>query len=84
MKKITNMSHDVQRLWLRELRLERGYDLRGIAEKVSVTAKFMGDIEHGRRNPSVKLAFKLASILDFPFEKIFLDVKEEGKQKIEA
>lgn len=81
------MKQNVHRAWLRELRIKKDYTMGQLAEKVGSAAQYIGDIEHGRRNPSFKLALALSEELNFPMERLYVDAlerqyrgKEERKQ----
>jgi putative transcriptional regulator len=66
----------MKREWLREIRKEKGYTLVTLAAKAECSFNYLSDLEHGRRNPSLRLAAKIASILEFDLLK-FLD---EGRE----
>lgn len=69
------MKTDVPRAWLRQLRLERGFTLKEMGEKVNVAGAYVADIEHGRRNPSSNLAYKFSQVLGCPMENFYHDCK---------
>ena len=51
---------------VRRYRTKRGLTLRELAEKTGLSFSFIGDIEHGRTNPSVKSLLKLMEALEIP------------------
>ena len=53
------------------LRDERGLSQRDLAEAVGVTRQTINAIERDRYDPSLDLAFKLASYFDRPIEDLF-------------
>lgn len=73
---------DVHRQWLRELRLSKNLTIAELAEMVGVTAQYIGDIEHGRRNPAYKLALTLSDLLGFPLERMYVDALERQERVI--
>ncbi len=61
------------RVWLREIRMQKGFSQEKIAEQLEVTRPYYTQIEMGYRRPSPKLAQKLGSILEFDWTKFFND-----------
>ena len=56
--------------WLKELRTEKGLTVRGIAPMVGISFSHYNDIENGRRNPSLKVACRMADFLGFDVKKL--------------
>lgn len=50
--------------YLKKLRLARGLSIRGLGEKVGVSAPHIGDIEKGHRQPSEPLLALIAEALE--------------------
>lgn len=48
---------------LKKLRISRGMSRKDLAERVGCSAKTIQNLELGTRNPSIKLAIKLAEVL---------------------
>lgn len=48
---------------LRKLRLERGYTQETLAMEVDLDRTYIGGIERGERNPSLKVILRLAHCL---------------------
>ena len=44
-------------------RIEKDLKVKELASKVEITEQYMSNIEHGKRNPSLKLLKKLAKEL---------------------
>lgn len=63
---------DIHRAWLRELRMSKGISMLQLAQKVGTSANYIGDIEHGRRNPSPALALALSEALGFKMELLYI------------
>ena len=45
-------------------RIEKDLKVKELASKVEITEQYMSNIEHGKRNPSLKLLKKLAKELE--------------------
>lgn len=58
------------RVWLKELRVNKGLTVRGIAPMLGISFSHYNDIENGRRNPSLKVAVKMADYLGFDVKKL--------------
>lgn len=56
---------------LRALRAERGWSQAELAERLDVSRQTVNAIETGRYDPSLPLAFKIASIFELPMEQLF-------------
>lgn len=54
--------------WLRERRKRAGYSLRAFAERVGVSAAYICDIEHNRRNclPTMRDAYENVASFELP------------------
>ena len=57
---------------LEELRRARGIRQEELAEALEVSRQTIGSLEHGRYNPSIILAFKLARYFNTTIEDIFI------------
>jgi transcriptional regulator with XRE-family HTH domain len=44
---------------LRRLRLERNYTIEEAAKRAQVTANYLGDVERGQRNPTMKVVARI-------------------------
>jgi transcriptional regulator with XRE-family HTH domain len=49
---------------VKKFRKNAGYTQRQLAERLGITRVYMGYIEQGRENPSLKLLFKIANELN--------------------
>lgn len=58
------MNNKEKRVWLKELRKEKGLTVREIAPLLETSFSHYSDIENGRRNPSVDLCLKMAKFYD--------------------
>lgn len=63
---------------LEEIRKERGINQEDLAAALEVSRQTIGSLEHGRYNPSIILAFKIARYFNMKIEDIF--IYEESKQ----
>jgi transcriptional regulator with XRE-family HTH domain len=44
---------------LRRLRQERGFTIEEAAKRADVTANYLGDVERGQRNPTMKVVARI-------------------------
>lgn len=56
---------------LRELRAERDWSQRDLADQLGVSRQTINAIETGKYDPSLPLAFKIARLMGRPIEEIF-------------
>ena len=56
---------------LRVLRAERGWSQSELAERLDVSRQSVNAIETGRYDPSLPLAFRIATVFDAPIESLF-------------
>lgn len=61
----------MKRLWLRKIRETRKISQSEMARKLNKTQACYCQIENGTRNPTVKVAQKIAEILDFDWTLLF-------------
>ena len=57
---------------LEEIRKRRGITQEELAAALEVSRQTIGSLEHGRYNPSILLAFKIARYFDLQIEDIFI------------
>ncbi|HSH25568.1 MAG TPA: helix-turn-helix transcriptional regulator [Massilibacterium sp.] len=69
------------RTWLKELRLQQGFTQNEVAELSEIERAYYTMIEQGNRNPSVSVAKRIASTLDFDWTIFFDNRCNESKQK---
>lgn len=60
---------------LKELRIQRSLTQEQVAKALGITTSYYGMIEIGTRNPTLKLAKKIADFFNKPIEEIFFDIK---------
>jgi transcriptional regulator with XRE-family HTH domain len=60
---------------LKKLRLARGLSMRALAEKVSVSAPYITDIEKGNRQPSEPLLALIAGALETDLDNVLAQSK---------
>lgn len=65
----------MKRIRLIELRKERGWRQKDVAEKVGITVSYYGMIEAGVRTPSLMLGFKIADVYGVSPSEIFYTQK---------
>jgi len=56
---------------IKELREKRNLTQEALAEKVDVTRQTILFLEKGKYNPSLRLAYKIAKVLNSKIEEIF-------------
>jgi putative transcriptional regulator len=56
---------------LRELRAERRWSQAELADRLDVSRQTVNAIETGRYDPSLPLAFRIATVFDAPIEQLF-------------
>ena len=56
---------------IKEYRAKLGINQEELAFKVGVRRETIGNLENGRYNPSLVLAWKVAKVFDVPIEEIF-------------
>jgi putative transcriptional regulator len=57
---------------LKVLRAERNWSQQDLAERLNISRQSINAIETGRYDPSLPLAFKIATLFSMPIEAIFL------------
>jgi putative transcriptional regulator len=62
---------------LEELRTQKGWTQQELADRVEVSRQTIISLERGRYNPSIILAFRLASQFGIAIENLFLYSEEE-------
>ncbi len=72
------------RVWLRNRRIEKNLTQLEIAEMAGVDVTMISKIELGERRPSVELAKKISSVLDFDWTLFFRDEGELTKTGTEG
>jgi len=63
---------------LKVLRAERDWSQGDLAQHLGVSRQTVNAIETGRYDPSLPLAFRIATLLDQPIEAIFTPDSEEA------
>lgn len=62
---------------LEEIRKKHGIKQEDLANALEVSRQTIGSLENGRYNPSIILAFKIASYFDMSIEEIFIYEENE-------
>lgn len=63
---------------VRFLRLKAGLSQEDLADACDLDRTYIGGIERGERNPSLKNILKLASTLNVTMPELFIDASESG------
>ena len=61
---------------MRELRGEHGWSQADLAERLDVSRQTINAIETGKYDPSLPLAFRIATLFGRPIESIFVPGEE--------
>ncbi|GMA99992.1 helix-turn-helix transcriptional regulator [Pelosinus sp. IPA-1] len=69
------------RNWLVEFRHQQGVTHQEVADKANIKRAYYTQIELGLRNPSPKVAKRIALTLDFDWELFFAEKCSEKRQK---
>ncbi len=64
---------------IKEFRLSHHLTLAELSKKVCLSITALSMMENGHRNPSIKVAFKMADFYGVSVEKLFPELKEEVK-----
>lgn len=59
------------REWLKDIRSKKGLTQEELAKKIEISRPYYTEIEKGLKNPSVKIAKRIASILGFEWTLFF-------------
>lgn len=62
-----------KRIWLANCRTKKGLSQNQVANQIEVSQQMYNYIENGKRNPSPKLAKKIADVLNFSWTKFYED-----------
>lgn len=62
-----------KRIWLVNYRAKKGLSQNQVANQIEVSQQMYNYIENGKRNPSPKLAKKIADVLNFSWTKFYED-----------
>ena len=59
--------------WLKRLRTEKGLTQNEVARKAGFSYQLYSHIETGRRTPTVRVAKKIAKVLEFDWTEFYKD-----------
>lgn len=62
-----------KRIWLVNYRAKKGLSQNQVANQIEISQQMYNYIENGKRNPSPKLAKKIADVLNFSWTKFYED-----------
>ncbi len=66
---------------LEELRIRNGWTQQELADRVDVSRQTIISLTNGRYNPSILLAFRLASVFGLQIEDIFIYSDDEEQHE---
>jgi transcriptional regulator with XRE-family HTH domain len=55
---------------IRQVRLERKLSQEEVAHAVGIVTSYYGEIERGRRNPTIRVVGRIADVLGVPFARL--------------
>jgi transcriptional regulator with XRE-family HTH domain len=61
----------MERTWLKEYRIKRGYLQKEVAEKVNISQQYYSYIESGKKGIEPKTAQAIAKLLKFKWTKFY-------------
>ena len=64
------------RTWLKDIRAKKELTQQEVANAANVDVTMISKIELGERRPSVEVDKKIASVLDFPWTRVYEDADE--------
>lgn len=67
------------RIWLKDIRAQQNMTQQEVAKAANVDVTMISKIELGERQPSVKVAKKIASVLGFDWTLFYQD-EDEGEE----
>lgn len=71
MRKREGRTNKMARSWLIDIRRERGYSQKAVAELIGVKQPSYCNIENGMRNPTVETAKKIAEVLRIEWTRFY-------------
>lgn len=67
-------------LAIRTLRVDKGYSQEGFAYAVGINRTYMGDIERGERNPSLKNLVRISNALGIPLSELMSEAEAKAAE----
>lgn len=67
-------------LAVRSLRAKKGYSQEGFAYAAGINRTYMGDIERGERNPSLKNLVRISNALGVPLSELVSEAEEKAAE----
>lgn len=65
---------------IRQLRLQKHLSQEQVALSAGITTAYLGQIERGEKNPTVKLVEKISNVLELSLSELFSDQEIEIKR----
>jgi len=69
------------RTWLKDIRAKKELTQQEVANAANVDVTMISKIELGERRPSVEVAKKIASVLEFPWTRFYEDECEDYERR---
>lgn len=64
--------------WIREKRLEKSWSQEDLAERVNLSAVYIGMIERGEKLPKLETFIKIVNVLEVSADELLVDVIDQG------
>lgn len=64
--------------WLKELRIQKGLTQEAVAKGSQMTRTAYGNIEVGKRQPSVRAAKRISTVLGFDWTRFFEENRDSA------
>lgn len=66
---------------IRDLRKSQSLTQQELGEKAALSGQFIGEIERGNQNPSIKVLLKIAEVLDIELLELFQNQDDFGSRE---
>lgn len=71
---------------IRLLRQSKGLSLEGCAERAEMSVTFLGEVERGRKDPSLRTLLRLSAVMELPLSAFLVgleDSQDQGVSRLE-
>lgn len=78
------MNNELFGLRLRRYRKDRGMTIETLAEKIGLSPNYLGDVERGKKLPSMKTFIRLVNVLDISADELLKDEVKRADYLVDA